>query len=78
MTKRRVPDREIFDLEVDDRPSYVVMRRDCHLFLKGFLGDEIKLKSGDLPVPDPQGVRYYHFEGVSVRGASFVDSLDKD
>ena len=75
---KTVFDRDIFDLEVDDGPSYVTMSKGCRIKIDGVLGDEIKVRSADLPRKDRQGREHFHFDGNSRRGTTSIYSRDQD
>ncbi len=75
---KTVFDRDIFDLEVDDGPSYVTMAKGCRIKIDGILGDEIKVRSADLPREDRQGPDHFHFDGYSRRGTTTIYSRDQD
>jgi len=73
MVKSNVKDRDIFDLETDDGPSYVRMAKGCHVNISGFFGDQLELISLDLPQPKGDSV-YYKYDGTSSKGQSYVYS----
>ncbi len=71
-------DREIFDLEVDDGPSFVIMNPSCHVNIKGYLGDELKLASQDMPQPEAEFKAIYAFDGQLGAKPSLVLSINQD
>jgi len=71
-------DRDIFDLEVDDSPSHVTLHRGALIKLSGVLGDEIKLKTQDLPSFEEVGREPYLFSGRSARALTMIYSIDAD
>jgi hypothetical protein len=75
---KTVFDRDVFDLEVDDGPSYVTMAKGCRVIIHGVLGDEIRIKSSDLPHEDRDGTEHFHFDGYSRRGPTSIYSRDQD
>ncbi|MEY4630655.1 MAG: hypothetical protein RIQ81_775 [Pseudomonadota bacterium] len=82
MSRSRLPDREIFDLEVDDGPSHVVIARGARVDLSGRFGDEVQLRSGTLPQPelctDEGPCPFYEFHGTSRSGPTSIFSIDQD
>ena len=78
MTRSAVTDRDLFDLEVDDGPSYVTLAKGCEVELSGIFGDELKLRSSDLPHPDPCNCKIYNFKGASRRNATSIYSISED
>jgi hypothetical protein len=72
-------DRELFDLEVDDGPTFIVIARNVAVTLNGLFGaDEHKLQSLDLPAPDPRDTEFYSFKGVTRKGQSVIYSIWED
>ena len=78
MTNSIAPDRDLFDLEVDDGPSYIVLHRGCEVKVFGVFGDEVILKSSDLPQPNPCNCKFYEFDGVSKKAAAIIFSKTED
>jgi len=72
VTANPADDRDIFDLETDDGPSYVRIAKNCKVNIKGVFGDQLTLVSNDLP--QPQGDNLYTFQGVCTNGQSYVYS----
>ena len=73
-----VLDRDIFDLEVDDGPSYVTLAQGCRVQMDGVLGDEIKVRSADLPWENRVGPVHFHFDGRLRKGPATIYSRDED
>lgn len=63
-------DRDIFDLETDDGPSYVRIAKNCKVKISGIFGDQLTLVSNDLP--QPHSHTRYDFQGVCTNGQSYV------
>ncbi len=83
MTNSRVPDRELFDLEVDDGPSRVNIARLSAVDLRGYWGpprDEVNLSSPDMPKPPRRGTEdvWYEFIGTLRKGPAIVYSINAD
>ena len=78
MVRSAVMDRDLFDLEVDDGPSYVTLAKGCEVELSGIFGDELKLRSSDLPHPDPCNCKIYNFKGISRRNPTSIYSILED
>jgi hypothetical protein len=72
MGKSKVKDRDIFDLEPDEGQAYVRLEEGCVVNISGVFGDQSKLVSSDLPQPD--GDKYYEFNGELVNGQTYVYS----
>ncbi len=72
MGKSGKKDRDIFDLEPDEGQTYVRLEEGCNVNISGVFGDELKLVSSDLPQPD--GDKYYRFNGELVNGQTYVYS----
>ena len=67
-------DQDIFDLEVDNGPSYILIDRSCYVELSGIFGDQSLLVSEDLP--QPYGDNYYYFAGSTNRGQSYIHAIE--
>jgi hypothetical protein len=83
MSPSIAPDRELFDLEVDDGAAKVVIDRLAVVDLRGYWGnayDEVNLNSLDLPAPPRRGTasQWYVFNGVLRRGPAIVYSTIAD
>lgn len=78
MTRSDAPDREIFDLEVDDGPSYVVLNEGTRVDVTGYFGDEVKLRSRNMPAFDPCHCVLYDFHGLIRNGPSTIYSITED
>jgi hypothetical protein len=83
MTPSRVPDRELFDLEVDDGPARVIIARLAAVDLRGYWGnvyDEVGLNSPDMPRPPRRGgeSQWYVFNGTLRKGPAIVYALKAD
>ena len=72
MGKSSVKDRDIFDLEPDEGQAYVRLAEGCDVNISGIFGDQLKLVSSDLPQPD--GDKYYEFNGKLDNGQTYVYS----
>lgn len=72
MGKSGKKDRDIFDLEPDEGQTYVRLEEGCDVNISGVFGDQLKLVSSDLPQPD--GDKYYEFNGELVNGQTYVYS----
>lgn len=72
MGKSGKKDRDIFDLEPDEGQTYVRLAEGCNVNISGVFGDQLKLVSSDLPQPD--GDKYYAFNGELVNGQTYVYS----
>jgi hypothetical protein len=70
MGKSNVKDRDIFDLEPDEGQAYVRLEEGCNVNISGVFGDQLKLVSRDLPQPD--GDKYYAFDGKLENGQTYV------
>jgi len=68
----KVKDRDIFDLEPDEGQAYVRLAEGCNVNISGIFGDELKLVSSDLPQPD--GNKYYKYNGELTNGQTYVYS----
>ena len=78
MKHRNIKDRDIFDLEVDNGPSYVVLHSGVEVNIRGIFGNEVKLNSKDLHQPDPCDCRYYRFKARtrSAKAGVFANKQD--
>lgn len=77
------PDRELFDLEVDDGGARISISRLATVDLRGYWGnafDEVNLNSPDMPSPPRRGgaSQWYVFAGVLRRGPALVYSTIAD
>ena len=72
MGKSGKKDRDIFDLEPDEGQTYVRLEEGCDVNISGVFGDQLKLVSSDLPQPD--GDKYYAFNGKLGNGQTYVYS----
>lgn len=73
--KDRTTDRELFDLEIDDGQSRVLLNRNCHVDVDGTWGqlrDNVSLNSLDMPQPSKFTRSRYVFKGKLVKGPSIV------
>ena len=76
-------DRELFDLEVDNGPSRVVIDRLTAVDLRGYWGspyDEVNLNSLDMPPAPRRGSQsvWYEFTGTLRKGPAIIYSLKAD
>ena len=83
MSPSIVPDRELFDFEVDDGPVKVLIDRLATVDLRGYWGnayDGVNLNSLDMPAPPRRGAAsaWYAFNGVLRRGPAIVYSTIAD
>jgi hypothetical protein len=74
MTESTAGDRDIFDLEWDDGPSFIRLMQGSHVTMTGVFGDELTLVSADLPEPDPDAI--YSFSGLHRNGQSYIHAGD--
>ena len=72
MGTSKVKDRDIFDLEPDEGQAYVRLEEGCDVNISGIFGDQLKLVSSDLPQPD--GNKYYRYNGELTNGQTYVYS----
>ena len=70
MGKSGKKDRDIFDLEPDEGQTYIRLEEGCNVNISGVFGDQLKLVSSDLPQPD--GDKYYAFNGKLENGQTYV------
>jgi hypothetical protein len=70
-----VYDRDIFDLETDNGPSFIKIEQNCYVEILGIFGDETKLVSNDLQQPTEF---LYYYKGFTEKGQSYIysDILD--
>lgn len=73
-----VPDRDIFDFEVDDGPSYVEIAQHCHVDIRGVFGDQLHLVSPDMPAANHAEDVPYRFKGFLRQSPALVYSLNED
>jgi hypothetical protein len=59
-------------LEPDEGQTYVRLEEGCDVNISGVFGDQLKLVSSDLP--QPNGDKYYAFNGKLVNGQTYVYS----
>ena len=83
MSLSNAPDRELFDLEVDNGPSRVVLAREAAVDLRGYWGnifDEVRLNSPDMPAPEKFGGErhWYVYNGKLVLGSAIIFSINAD
>ena len=50
--KNKNKDRDLFDFEVDEGPSIIILQAKSKLFLHGVFGDQIQVVFGGLPKPN--------------------------
>lgn len=77
------PDRELFDLEVDDGGARISIDRFAYVDLRGYWGsvfDEVNLNSLDMPAPPRRGTasQWYAYAGTLTRGPALVYSTIAD
>jgi len=77
------PDRELFDLEVDDGGARISIDRLAYVDLRGYWGsvfDEVTLNSPDMPTPPRRGTtgQWYVYTGMLTRGPALVYSTIAD
>jgi hypothetical protein len=77
------PDRELFDLEVDDGGARISIVRRAYVDLRGSWGsvfDEVNLNSLDMPSPPRRGTTsvWYVYAGMLTRGPALVYSTIAD
>lgn len=71
-------DRDIFDFETDDGPSYVEIAQHCHVDICGVFGDQLHLKSPDMPAPSETDGVSYRFKDFLRQSPALVYSLNED
>jgi hypothetical protein len=77
------PDRQLFDLEVDDGGTRISIDRLAYVDLRGYWGsvyNEVNLNSLDMPAPSRRGTtaQWYVFAGMLRRGPALVYSTIAD
>lgn len=77
------PDRELFDLEVGDGATRILIRRLASVDLSGYWGnvfDEVNLNSPDMPAPPRRGgaSQWYAYTGMLRRGPAIIYSTIAD
>lgn len=79
VTKTRVTDRDLVDLETDDGASYLELHRGCWVRLVGVFGDQIVLSSREMPTPNTKddNEKSYSFSG-RLKKAALIYSIDED
>lgn len=77
-TMTDVPDRDIFDFETDDGPSYVEIACHCHVDITGVFGDQLHLRSPDMPPATEAQDISYRFKGFLRSSPALVFSLNED
>lgn len=78
VTMTEVFDRDIFDFETDDGPSYVEIAQHCHVDICGVFGDQLHLKSPDMPAPSYEDGISYRFKNFLRQSPALVYSLNED
>lgn len=73
ITTRR--DRDLFDVEVDRSPSIIRLAQNCTINLNGIFGNQVWLKSDDLP---QKKIGLYQYNGKATKGQSYIYSMTKD
>jgi hypothetical protein len=66
-----VYDRDIFDFETDNGPSWLKINRYCYVEILGIFGDQLDLVSIDLPQPTET---LYYYNNVTNNGDSYIYS----
>jgi len=79
VTKTKVKDRDLVDLETDDGASYLELHRGCWVRLSGVFGDQVVLSSDEMPTPNTtdDNETPYFFSGKLKRSA-LIYSIDED
>jgi len=79
VTKTKVTDRDLVDLETDDGASYLELHRGCWVRLAGVFGDQVVLSSKEMPLPNTNddNEKVYKFSG-RLKHAALVYSIDED
>ena len=82
MSLKNAPDRELFDLEVDNGSSFIKLPIFTKVYLKGYWGnglDEVNLQSLEMPRPPSGSNRiWYKFFGTLKAGPSTIYSINRD
>lgn len=79
VTKTKVKDRDLVDLETDDGASYLELHRGCWVKLAGVFGDQVVLSSKEMPPPNTKddNEKIYSFSG-RLKHAALVYSINED
>lgn len=79
VTKTKVTDRDLVDLETDDGASYLELYRGCWVKLIGVFGDQVVLSSREMPIPNTKddNEKIYSFSG-RLKHAALIYSIDED
>jgi hypothetical protein len=79
VTKTKVTDRDLVDLETDDGASYLELHRGCWVRMSGVFGDQVVLSSKEMPVPNTKddNEKTYKFSG-RLKQAALIYSIDED
>lgn len=79
VTKTKVTDRDLVDLETDDGASYLELHRGCWVRLVGVFGDQVVLSSREMPTPNTKddNEKSYSFSG-RLKQAALIYSIDED
>ncbi len=77
-TMTSVLDRDIFDFETDDGPSCVEIAQHCHVDICGVFGDQLHLKSPEMPAPGSDTGEPYRFKNFLRESPALVYSLNED
>jgi len=64
-----VYDRDIFDFEANNGPSWLKINRYCYVDIIGIFGDQLDLVSVDLPQPTEE---LYYYNGITNKGDSYI------
>ncbi len=78
VTMTSVFDRDIFDFETDDGPSYVEIAQNCHVDICGVFGDQLHLISPEMPAPSAEDGVSYRFKDFLRQSPALVYSLNED
>ena len=65
-------DRDIFDLETDNGPSYIRLAHHCYVKINGIFGDQLTLISDDLPQPLLN--KSYLYDNELLNGQTYIYS----
>ena len=76
VSKRK--DCHLFDFEVDDGPSYLVLMKQCTVDLKGRFGNQLTMSSADLPPMRGRTVKTYHYKGRIKKDPTLIFSISAD